>query len=169
MALLLDVGLVQFSLDAFLLARQPVQRGIEVVLIERLHRQHIGHRVLFRPAYRRQPRATMRDTRENQEQVELAFRSAAQYPRDAHLVGQLLECKQHPKNLAAGHLSRPVVEFALHQTFHGDDSFRCPVRQIGDGSCADFASLAIGLAKQDGRPGLSVGDAGDVHADNNSQ
>jgi hypothetical protein len=47
----------------------------------------------------------MRDARQNQKEIELAFRGAAQHPRDADLVSQLFERKQHSENLAAGHLS----------------------------------------------------------------
>jgi hypothetical protein len=114
-----------------LLARQPVQRGIEIVLIEPLHPHHIGHGVLLRPAHRRQPRPAMGDARQDQEQGKLALRSAAQHRREAYLVGQLLERKQHPENLATGdlaHLARPVIEFALHQALHGHDPLRGPMR-----------------------------------------
>ncbi len=40
--------------------------------------------------------------RQQQEQVELAFRGGAEHPGDAHLVSQVLERKQDTENLATG-------------------------------------------------------------------
>ena len=144
--------LVQFPLDPLLLARQPVQRGVQVVLVELAQPQHVAHRVLPRPAHRRQPRPAVGDARQDQEQVQLAFRGGAQHPRDAHLVSQELEREQDAENLAADHVAAgPVVELALAQPFHGREPLRRPLCQVGDGARLDLAALAVGLAEQDGR------------------
>ena len=158
--------LVQFPLDALLLTRQPVQRGIQIILIEPLGPQHIGHRVLTGPAHRRQPRPAVGNARQGQEQDPPAFRRGAQHPRDADLIGQVLEREQHTENLAAGHLpARPAVEFPLAQPLHRRDPLRRPLRQVGEGARLDLAALAVRLAEQNGGLGVTVGDASDEHGD----
>jgi hypothetical protein len=52
----------------------------------------------------------------------------------------------------------------LEDGAEGVDLSRGPVREIGEGSVEDFATLAEGFAEEDSGRGVAVGDGGDIHA-----
>jgi len=53
---------------------------------------------------------------------------------------------------------------ALENGAEGIDLRRGPMGEIGESAVEDLAVLAEGLAEEDGRRGVAVGDRGDVHA-----
>ena len=54
---------------------------------------------------------------------------------------------------------------ALQDGAHGIDLSGRPMGEVGEGTVEDFAVEAEGLAEEDGRRGVAVGDDGDVHVD----
>lgn len=59
-----------------------------------------------------------------------------------------------------GYSSRPLEQLPDQSSLHSGSR---PGRDIEEGAVFDFAVLAEGLAKEDGRRGVSIGDLRDVH------
>jgi len=59
---------------------------------------------------------------------------------------------------------RAGAEIAFEDLAEGLDLSGRPIGEVGEGAVSNFAILAKGLAQEDGRRGVAVGDGGHIHA-----
>jgi hypothetical protein len=106
----------------------------------------------------------MGNTSQDQEEGELAQPGVAERGSDSEIGGDLVECVEKTEDGTAGGFGSGVaIEFAPQETPEGGDAGSGPGGNVEEGAIFDFAILAEGLAKEDGRRGVSVGDLRYVH------
>jgi hypothetical protein len=167
---------------------QPVEGGIELVLVDRAQPQHGaqagGGGLRVQGSRRGQLRGrrhhTRRDHRDDQVAAAVAGRPEQAIQTDG---AQGAEHRRHmPVRQRALHRERgPVLSdispgpvlgdhrAALEQCPEALDQRRRPVGQVAQGALADLAALAPGFAQQDRWRGFPIGDDFDVHGDSIGQ
>ena len=106
----------------------------------------------------------MSNASQDQEEGELAEPGVAERGSDSEIGGDLVECVEKTEDGTAGGFGSGVaIEFAPQETSEGGDAGSGPGGDVEEGAIFDFAILAEGLAKEDGRRGVSVGDLRYVH------
>ena len=99
----------QPALDVGLVVRQPIQIGVEIVLVEADHAERRADGVAARQTHRRQPRALIEHARDDLPQRQLALSVRAQGGDDAELARQLGEKPNRPHRRALPQL-RPALD-----------------------------------------------------------
>jgi hypothetical protein len=106
----------------------------------------------------------MGNASQDQEQSEFANTGVAKRGSDAKIGGDLMERMEEAEDRTAGGFgSGVVIEFASEETPEGGDAGSRPGGNVEKGAVLDFAVLAEGLAKEDGRRGISIGNLRHVH------
>ena len=158
--------------DALLASVQPVHRGVEVILVDVVQFERFGQarggRLGVQTARSGQLGLGVQNARRNQGGDELAFSAgmAIQHGLQAETPDGAQDSGDMAMRKRTGDLEgfRGGDEgFALQQAAQGVDLSRGPGGQVGEGAFDDLAVLADGLAQEDGRWGVAVGDGLDVH------
>ena len=106
----------------------------------------------------------MGNASQDQEEGELTETGVAERGIDTEIGGDLIERMEEAEDRTAGGFGSGVlIEFPPQETPKGGDAGSRPGGNIEEGAVFDLAVLAEGLAKEDGRRGVSIGDLRDVH------
>ena len=106
----------------------------------------------------------MGNASQDQEEGELTETRVAKCGSDTEIGGDLIERMEKAEDGAAGGFGSGVlIEFATQEPSEGGDAGSRPGGDVENGAVFDLALLAEGLAKEDGRRGVSIGDLRHVH------
>src|SRR5437016_3078752 len=106
----------------------------------------------------------MRHPRQDQKQARLGHRGVAQCTANPEGLGDLFQDKEQAEDGAQRHFGgRGLIEITAQSAAERLDTSGIPMGEIGEGAIFHFALFAEGLAEEDGRGGIAVGDGGDVH------
>ena len=168
-----QVALGQTLLDGALALEQPVHRGVELVFVDAVDAEHLGQRVAGgvggEPPRGGELRAWGEDSGDDKRDGALAFGRGGR--GDEALEAQLAQGAEHRGDVAVRARAEDVEGggevgdggAAFEQDSEPFDEGGGPFGEVGQCALADFAGVAIGLAKQDGGWGVAVGDGLDVH------
>ena len=167
------MALGQTLLDDALAFEQPVHRGVELVFVDALDAEHLGEGVA-RGVGGQSPcggelRAGGEDSGDDKRDDARAFGRGGR--RDETVEAQLAQAPEHRGDMAVGSGADDVEGggevgdggAAFEEDSEPGDEMGGPFGEVGEGTFAHLAGVAIGLAKQDGGRGVAVGDGLDVH------
>ena len=168
-----EMALGQRRLDGGLALQQPVERGVELVLIDLAEtepvRQAGGGRGGGERARGGELGGGIEDAADEQGQDEVAAAVAvgAEDPVEADLArgaegGGDMAMRQRADD-GEGFALRGDDGAAFEHAAQALDMRRGPVGEVAEGALPDLAVFAIALAQQDGRGRVPVGDGFDIH------
>src|SRR5215472_1563485 len=165
------MALRQLLLHLGLTAEEPVQGGVELVLVGVLHAQTGGQRGVVPVASGGQLGGRLQESGHDHghHQLALPSRSGSQHPVETGLA-QAAEHGQHVAVRQAALDRELLIEgadrLAAEDCADGLDGLNGKGGEIGEGAVLDLGALAVGLADQVGRvltATLTAGDDGYVH------
>ena len=167
------MALCQALLDAVLASEQPVHGGVQLILVDGVQLQQVaeGGDGAFgvEGASGGEFGAGIDDASGDHGDDEIAVAGGG--TSDEGMEGELAEGTEDGGDVAVGEAAQDGEQFAggleSDAAFEEDaqtiDEMIGPLGEVGDGAFSDLAVVAEGLAEEDGRGRVAVGDDVDVH------
>jgi len=162
----------EFVFEARLSRQQPVHGGIQIILIHQLQPQQraqgTGSSLLVEAARRSELGSRTQNARHDHSAYQIAFGTGR--ARQVGFQTDAAQSAQRGSHVAVGQgafnvegLGGREQSLAFEDAAQQIDLRRGPLGKVGERAFDDFVAHAGGLAQQDRRRGVAVGDGVDVH------